>query len=285
MNVEQMVSQVSLFGSLFAGFIAYTAYKIIRGTGPDSKDIINSNVGSIMMYCIFIAIISYFIIFGEFVLAFIWAFYLSSSSAEWYFLFYPLWYAVGGCLFAHVSMLRTKDAGKSKGFAFIGIVPIASFFLFFASPVTSPARPAYVPKDCSLRVAIGVFALLMISSLEYLTDLGVDYLEREGSTMQIVRSIEVQNADLPQEIDETTIIQSISADSSRKDIVLVYRITDASLTSEEVRSFLESSLRPQFVKDSCADPAITDYGWKMVVRYEDMSGGILAESTISRGDC
>lgn len=285
MDVETIVSQPMLTAILCIGFLFYLTYRIASGTGPSSKDPIYSNNGSTMMYAVWISGATLIMSAGSLFLSTVALSAFTFSPPEWFFLSFPLLFAAGGGVLAHAAMLRAKDAGVSKGFAFIALIPLVNLVLLFATPAASPTRPAYRPKNRALRIIIGLFAIFLTGLIQVMLNRGVGDIESEFVTEEFVRDVEAQNAGLPKKLDEATILQSMSADPITKEMIVMFRITDPTLTSEILKSRVESSIRPKFIKSSCEDPAITIHGWKAVYRYQDTTGDLLVDSVVSREDC
>lgn len=71
--------------------------------------------------------------------------------------------AMAGLSYGMLALGRSKDVGKGRGAAALGIIPIANLWLMFAAPSPDPSRPPYRPKNKLLRFLIG-FSVLVVGT-------------------------------------------------------------------------------------------------------------------------
>ncbi len=273
-----------IYLALFLGFFGHAAYENSTKAGPLAQEPINSNAGSIMMYLVWLAAIAVGTTLAVGVLIWLMIHFGGATDALYMWTVGAI-FALCGALFNRAAIYRARDAGRSRGFALLAIIPFANLWLMFASPKVASERPPYVPAATALRFVIGFAAFAAIAGTRALDTVGTDPFINSQVARKVVENVAVSNADLPKQLDEITILQAAEANTATKEIVYRYTLTSDDLDPERLQNWLDTKMKPNTLKELCEDPAITDFGWNVVYRYWDKGTRLVGEARVSSRDC
>lgn len=196
--------------------------------------------------------------------------------------------AMAGVAFGMLALGRSHDAGKGRGFAAIGIIPIVSLWLMFAAPSPDPARPPYKPRNKFLRFIIGFSALLVGAALPQVLELAIGgRLPREGEPSALATEAEFAaiNATMPQRLDQWTVLERLDYDLNTKE--LFYRHT-LDLPADADASGIGERIKVGAIPNICGTAELrslmTD-GFALVYTYQTPAGDAIPGFTVRLADC
>ncbi|WP_128292649.1 hypothetical protein [Afifella aestuarii] len=285
MSSEQAMSVGTLLTSLVIGFLVFIAYDTVKKTGPLDEEPITSNKGSIMIYMIWQAGISLVLTFGATLLTIEIYGIFDGNPPEAAFWSVPAMFALAGVAYAYAALLRAKDAGRTRGFALLGIVPIANLWLIFASPKKAPERPAYVPAWRIVRIAIALVAVVISVGLRTLQDEASRMLFQAQVADRVEERVAIQNERLPKQLNEMTTLEEVNFDASQKEIVYRYSFASSDIDAASIQAWLANTMKPRVTPSTCQDPVVAEFGWVTRFRYLDADENLVAEMSISNEDC
>lgn len=208
-----------------------------------------------------------------------------NGAPETYFWAVPALFAAAGAMYSYAAIQRARDAGRTRRFALLGIVPIGNLWLLFSPPKAAPERPPYVPSSGSIRIVIGLCALVAIAATRMFDQYGSQKLLELQIADRVEKQVAAQNANLPNQLDEITILQAVDTDINKKEIVYRYTLTGSNIDSKNVQSWLTTTMKPKTAKTICQDPIVSQFGWIVRYRYWDTASNLVAEIYISKSDC
>lgn len=285
MNIDYLVSQPALFAALYAGYIVSVFWTMVKERDTKAPYPVISNNGSIMTYSLRFSLLSIILTVGSVALAVLALRWPGGIVPDWFFLSYPALFSLGGIALAQIAMLRANDAGKSRAFAFLGLIPIANLFLWLANPVQSPSRPAYTPVNKPIRFVIGFVAVLSIAVINTMIDRYSLEIEEEFAFTAIETNVAKENAKLPMQLDDVTILQSMTTDRMTREIAILYVVTDRDMSPASLQRHVNETVKPGMAENWCKDQAITEFGWHVDIQYETDLSTKLAETSIDLSDC
>lgn len=240
---------------------------------------------SLMRFCVGAGIIAFVSTAGVLAVTYLTARTGNFETAPWLNLAIA---AMSGVAFAMLALGRSYDAGKGRGFAAIGIIPIVSLWLMFAAPAPDPARPPYQPRNKLLRFVIGFTVLVVGSALPQVLELAVSgRLPNEGepSALQTEAEFAAINATMPQRLDEWTVLERLDYDLNTKE--LFYRHT-VDLPAAADTAGLGERIRVNALPTICGtaelESLLTD-GFTLVYTYQTPSKASIPGFTVRLADC
>ncbi|MFS8183200.1 hypothetical protein ACMG4P_16800 [Pseudovibrio denitrificans] len=284
-----MVNEPTGIQSLFylafiLGFFAHATYENSTKIGPLHKERITSNIGSTMMYIVWLAAIIIGLMLTIYGLIQLTA-HTGAMSNTQYFWVTGLIFALFGALSNRAAVYRARDAGRSRLFALLAIIPIANLWLVFASPKVASERPPYTPAAAPLRIFIGIAAFVMILAANILGEITAEVSFDAQVAEKVVAAVAAANADLPKRLDNITILQIVEANRAKKEIVYRYTITTNDLDPKRFQNWLEKEMKPATLSGLCSDPAINKFGWSTAYRYWDEELRLIGETKVTGYDC
>lgn len=210
-----------IYLAIVIGFFAHALYENTTKTVPLAREPVTTNNGSIMMYVVWLAAIA--VGTTAAILGLIWVMVRQGSITETQY----LWtiasiYALAGALYNRAAIYRARDAGRSRGFALLAIVPIANLWVLFASPKAASERPGYTPAATPLRILVGLAAFVVIAGTRVFDTIGGELFVEKQVSDRVVAEVAATYSDLPRQLDEITILQAAETDRRAKEIV--YRL-------------------------------------------------------------
>jgi|GEM_PF-2678821 len=276
--------------SLLCGLFGYAAYDNWRKKGPLAEETITSNTGSIMMYIVWLACIS---VAGSLAVALVktvailW--FAPEQGLRIYLFGASVLVFLFGALYARVNLMRAKDAGKSRGFALLGLVPLANFWLMFAPPKPAPERPPYVPRAVWARVAIGLIAAAVVYSRDYFSDYVNVQLVAVRAGEHAGQAVFTEHAAPPQAIAGKADLWSTKTYPGDRMVVYSYVLSGPSIDRERLETWVKDTMTPETAKLWCKDPWVAKRDWNIWYEYYDRepdeNENTLADTFFSQGRC
>ena len=271
--------------ALVAGFLVCVGYEAIRKRRPLSEEVLTSNSGSVMSYLVWLAAINA-------ALSLAMAAALIGSAAmfhnrapavvPWIL---PALFLAAGLAYGHASILRARDAGRSRWFVLLGLVPIGNFVLAFAPPKDEPGRPPYRPSSGWARVVIGLCAVaVVVASRPFDRFVAQTYLDMRVAD-RVRRDGPGRVVPLPQDLADTTTLQGIDTDGDTRMIIYRYRLAGAVSDRERITAWVETAGKQAIGKSWCGDPVVADVGWSVWSEYSDAAADLIARTFVSPTVC
>lgn len=291
---DLLLDETILLSAMALGFLGFVFADQMMNPKPIESLEINTNIGSLMSYMLIVTVtIAGYFLANLLVLAGGARLY-PTGAPTYYIALFPLASLLCGAILGYAAILRATDAGKSRLFACLGLIPIANLVLLSAEPKQSANRPDYVPSNKFLRIFIGLSAAILMSSIRvgservYSEFAETKEADRVPTTAQVETAIRNNLApllkELPKRLDEVTILQAVDIRSDIKELSWKYAYEDGRVSDAELQQFAETDLKPKLLKSVCADP-IVELGWTLRYQYRRPNLRLAAQYTITADDC
>lgn len=279
---DAAIEGVAILG-IYLGFACHAFYEKYGKSTPLEEEVITDNNGSVMIYslrifgaCSLMFILSIFMFYGI-----VSGSILENSISVVTLLFFGL----GGALFHQAAIARAKDAGKSRGFALLAVVPLANLALFVTKPKESPTRPPYNPENGAMRLVVGLAALIGVGALQAFDDKIIENIASSYVDNKIANDFSEAFSDLPRRLDSLTVLESLEIYKNRKKAYLNYRIELSEYDKDRLVSFIHKEIGPNFYSSDCSDGAIIEFGWTMIYRYIDQNNKLITDVEVDKSSC
>jgi len=196
--------------------------------------------------------------------------------------------AMAGVALGLLALGRSHDAGGGRRFAAIGIIPVVGLWLAFAGPVADPARPPYQPRNKFLRFVIGFGALLIRTAVPQILELAVGgRLPNDGEPSALATEAELAalNANMPQRLDQWTVLERMDYDLKTKEIFYRHAVD---LPADADAAGLGDRVKINALPNICGSAELRSLmadGFALVYTYHTTAGVSVPGFTVQLADC